>query len=124
MSIEVTVEVEPGYVVLRCRGQFTLPAALDVFEQAYAAAFKESCDAVLIDANGVGPPPPTTLERFEVGRFIASRKANGIRVAVVGSHPLIDPAGFAETVARNRGGLYRARIHQDDVMDFLQQKAS
>ncbi|MGI9648501.1 MAG: hypothetical protein ACR2OI_08285 [Acidimicrobiia bacterium] len=124
MSIEVTFEVEPEYVLLRCQGSYTLPAAIEVFEQAYAAAFRENRAAVLIDVYEVGPPTPTTMERFEIGMFIASRKANGIRVAVVGSQPLIDPGGFAETVARNRGGLYRARIRQDDVMDFLAQKAS
>ena len=124
MSIEVTFEVEPDYVVVRCRGPYSLSGVLEVYEQAYAAAFRENRTAVLIEAHEVGPPAPTTLERFEVGRFIASRKANGIRVAVVGSHPLIDPDGFAETVARNRGGLYRARVRREEVIDFLEQKAS
>jgi len=125
MGIEIVgIEVEPDYVVLHCRGGFSLPDALEVFEQAYAAAFREDRSGVLINACDVGPPAPSTLERFEIGRFVASRKANGIRVAVLGSHPLIDPGGFGETVARNRGGLFRARVRSEEAVGFLAQKAS
>src|SRR5438045_2891032 len=109
MNIFVTTEVHPTYVRLDCRGVFDLNSALMVLDQAFDLAARETRDAVLIDAREL-EGAPTTMDRYHWGVQIAERNAAGarIRIAVVGSEPIIDAERFGETVAINRGGLGRA----------------
>ena len=50
--------------------------------------------------------PPTTLERFNLGEYVAEiclQFVRPVRIALAAEIPIVDPERFGETVARNRG---------------------
>lgn len=65
---------------------------------------------ILADFQGVRlADDPTTFDRFKLGESAAaSGAAAGVRVAVVGKEPVMDPERFGVTVAANRGLDIRA----------------
>jgi hypothetical protein len=120
VSIKIQVEHKGAYVLLHCRGTFTLESALEVFERALESAEREGVGAVLVDAREVGGGPPSTTDRYELGKYIAEH-GGGTRVAVVGSELLIDPARFGELVAVNRGAAGKAFTELTDAVAWLGQ---
>lgn len=108
--IHVTVERRDQYVLLQCRGAFTLDSLLAVYDRVFEAAEREERSLALVDLRGV-QGQPDQLERYEAGVYIADRSraaASGVRIAVVGDEPFIGPRRFGETVAVNRGADGRA----------------
>ena len=102
MSLQIDITVEPGWVKLTCRGEYSLTRFLDLVQRTYDATTEHGRPAALVDITDV-TGTPTTLERFEIGEELARCGAAAIRVAAVGNLPLIDPSRFAAVVAKNRG---------------------
>ena len=64
------------------------------------------------------------MDRFKLGEYLSKKRSESpgtkaIRVAVVGSLPIIDPARFGETVARNRGVIVKVTTELEDALSWL-----
>ncbi|MGA8261340.1 MAG: STAS/SEC14 domain-containing protein [Arenicellales bacterium] len=121
MSVEIEIIVNADYVCLRCTGTCSSVSELkQVFENAIDAARRSHRPKVLIDANGV-TGQLTTADRYEGASFLSGQRIGGKigAIAVVGQEPLIDPARFGETVARNRGVNGRVFSDLDEAISWL-----
>lgn len=123
MGIKSEIIVKPGYVCLRCTGTCSSAQELkEVFQSAIKAAHKSKQVKVLIDASAV-KGQLSRLDRYEVATFLSSQTAQQpLRIkaiAIAGKEPLIDPARFGETVARNRGVNGRVFFDLDEAIEWL-----
>ncbi len=110
MTIETSSDIRPTHVQLHCRGTFDIESALEVYSTAFDLAVAEDLDAILIDATELHGPPPTAMERYRQGEYVAelSLKAKEpIRIAVVGKVPMVHPHRIGETVGRANNSLER-----------------
>ncbi len=121
MSIDVQFEVKADYVYLRCRGTFKLKAVLEVYEKAFRVAAQESRKAVLVDGRDLEGEPPTTMERYEQGVYLAEHNPLRILIAVVGKEPMVERRRFGETVGRNRGATGQAFTDLDEAIAWLKE---
>jgi hypothetical protein len=119
VNIDIRFEVNPGHVLLHCTGTYDLPSALEMYDAAYAMAAQEQLPAALIDARALNGDPPTTMDRFNMGLHVASNRAPGIRLAVVGEPGMVDPARLGETVAVNRGAAMRVFTDLDAARAWI-----
>ena len=111
MVFDVEVQLTPRYVLLRCSGKYDLASILDVYAQAFVIAERENLPAAIVDGRALESDPPATMDRLEMGLFVANHRPPGVRLAVVGETGMVDPGRFGETVARNRGA--DARVFTD-----------
>ena len=124
MSIEYHVDVREDYVCLRCFGVFEQRSALEIFNRAFQITAQKELNAVVIDAREVTGNPPSTMERYEIGDFVAELRANGICLALVAREPILDPRRFAETVALNRGAWVKGFTDFDEAIVWLKASIS
>ena len=122
MSIEFTFRVLPAHLRIDCTGVYSQEDALNVFTQAYALAAGHGRDAVLIDARGIAPPELSLMQRFDMAVHVAGmhrRQVPRIRLAVIGSEPIVHPQRFGEIVATNRGANVRVFTDEQLALDWL-----
>ena len=120
--IRTTVRVHPGHVEVACAGLFSRSESHRVGEEAYRQAALADRTALLIDVRGVSGRVPGIFERFEIGVRIAQHYREHdprIRLAVVGTEPMIHPERFGELVARNRGADARVFTDEALALDWL-----
>jgi hypothetical protein len=84
-------------------GQVTFREAIALMCGAIVHARESRVGKMLVDTRGLGGfPPPTTMERFELGKECADAANGAVIVAVVAKEEMIDPKRFGVVVARNR----------------------
>ena len=98
-------------------------------EQAYRQVLREcvagGCSRMLVDCRALSGEL-TTTERYSLGKVVADENAavaagSGlqVRVALVGSYPLVDRDRFGETVARNRGASVKVAYDLETAYRWL-----
>ena len=103
MSYQLTIEERPTYVYARADGDLTADNALRFLQDAYGACVRTGRSSLLLDMQLHGPNLNTT----NVYEVISQRAADGSRLRKIAYVPFRQDdrsmAGFAETVAINRG---------------------
>jgi len=122
MSIDYQVEVRENYVYLNCHGEFKQGAAEELFEKAFLITEQSDRYAVLVDVRNVTGNPPSSMERFHIGVFVAKLRFLNVCMALVGNSPLIDIQRFGETVALNRGAWVGAFNDYDAAVVWLERE--
>ena len=82
---------------------------------------------ILMDVRGLSGNP-NALERFSMAtiftaKYFIARLGHRIppcRFAVIGSHPIVDPNHFEETVAVNRGLPVKTFTDLEEAMEWLE----
>lgn len=106
MPIESRSEVHKSYLHMLCWGSFKIEDMKNIFSQAFELVVEKKLNKILIDGMEVSGTPPTMLERYDLGEYVAQlcfRYKKPFQIAVAGKVPLVDPERFGETVARNLG---------------------
>jgi hypothetical protein len=127
MSLNLQCEPRETYLYVRFTGVFALREAEDLSLRFLDACFEHGKSKALIDIRSV-EGDPTTMERWEYSVFIANQVLNYrtsgrlqyLRLAYLGSLPLIDPLKFGETVAVNRGLNVKATTDIDVAFAWLE----
>lgn len=117
MAIGMETEVRGERLGVRCRGEYSLDAALDAYRRVFEAAASTGLRQVLVDVRDV-EGEPTTMDRFALAEFVVAH-GRGLRVAILGREPLIDPERFGETVVQNRGAGGRAFTVLEEALAWL-----
>ena len=120
--IRVDIRVHPVYVELVCIGLFSRAEALRIGNEGYRQAALENRTCLLVDVRKITGRLPTVLDRYTVGVHVAENYLNSeprVRLAVLGSEPMIHPERFGELVARNRGADARAFTDETLALDWL-----
>jgi hypothetical protein len=120
--VRIEVRVHPEYVELGCSGAYSRSEALRVGDQAYREAATAGRRNVLVDVRGVTGRVPTIFERFDIGVHLAERhfeQQPRVRLAMLGSEPMIHPDRFGEIVARNRGADARVFTDEAEALKWL-----
>jgi hypothetical protein len=103
MSSPHHLQVRDSYAHYRPVGEINLEQGIALMRAAIAFARESRIGRLLVDTTGLyGFPPPTTLERFELGKQCAEEAKQCVVVACVAKEEMIDPKRFGVTVARNR----------------------
>ena len=106
MPIESRSEVHKSYLHMLCWGSFKFEDMKNIFSQVFELVVEKKLNKILIDGMEVSGTPPTMLERYDLGEYVAQlcfRYKKPFQIAVAGKVPLVDPERFGETVARNLG---------------------
>jgi hypothetical protein len=120
--IRTTASVHPEYLELACTGLYSQAESHRVGDLAFREAARANRNAVLIDVRRIMGRVPGILERFDFGVRIAKHYRESdprIRLAVLGTEPMIHPERFGELVARNRGADARAFTDETMALDWL-----
>jgi hypothetical protein len=103
MSLPDHLRVLDRYAHYRPVGEINMEQGIALICAAIAFARQSRIGRLLVDTTGLyGFPPPTTLERFELGKQCAEEAKRCVVVALVAKGEMIDPKRFGVTVARNR----------------------
>ena len=128
MGIQHELPLRATYVLVVATGIFEDSEAKRVFRDAIEAAAKHNLFKILIDCRGLRGAPGT-VQRFDlsdsVSRFYHQSRVQApnkapLRLAVVGSEPLIDRERFGETVARNRGVPLKVATSLEEALQWLE----
>ena len=106
MSIKTRSEIHNSYLHMLCWGSFKFEDLKDIFSKAFELVVEKKIDKILVDGMEVSGTPPTMLQRYELGEYVAQlcfKYKRPFRIAVAGKIPFVDPDRFGETVARNLG---------------------
>jgi hypothetical protein len=101
--MDFTIESRNGLLWVTAIGQASLNKAVVVFNSMVDAAIDREMSLILVDCSAVRGEL-SVLDQYHlgsVGAGYAQQKSKTLKVAVVGSPPVI--AGFAALVASNRG---------------------
>lgn len=113
-------EIGDGYAIHRPEGNVSLEQALELAGRAIVHCRENGIRRLLIDGTKLtGLGPLGTAERFTVGERLASDARAAVKVAIVVSGELIDPAQFAVTVARNRGLFTKGFSSESEAWKWL-----
>lgn len=115
MELPADIALAPEFAAYRPRGGKKFAAWRDEMLVALQWAVGAGVRRLLADFSAVRlVDDPSTFDRFKLGdRAAATGAAAGVRVAVVGKEPVMDPERFGVTVAANRG--LDARAFDDEV---------
>lgn len=106
MPIETHSEIENLCVHLFCKGEFEVKSMEAAFLESFELASKNNLSLILVNGFDLFGKPPTTLERFNLGEYVADLCRQfkiPIWIALAAHIPIVDHERFGETVARNRG---------------------
>ena len=105
MELPPYVTLAPEFAAFRPRGARSFATWRDEIVAVLAWGVGSGVTRFFADFTGVRlTDAPSTFERFQLGeRAAATGAAAGVRVAVVGKEPVMDPERFGVTVAANRG---------------------
>ena len=109
--MDFTLESRDDVLWVTATGQASLNKAVVVLEKAVDAAVERGTNLILVDCSAV-TGELSVLDQYHlgsVGAGYAQQKSKTLKVAVVGSPPII--AGFAAIVASNRG--ITAKVFRD-----------
>ena len=115
MELPEYLTLAPEFVAYRPRGGRTFAAWREAMLESLVWIARAGHRRVLADLGGIAfLDTPTTYDRFQLGeRAAAAGAAAGVKIAVVGRAPVIDPEQFGVTVAVNRG--LQAEAFRDEV---------
>jgi hypothetical protein len=124
--MRLAVRADGGLLVVGAQGRFSLKEAKRTFLELLEAADRHATGKVLFDGRQL-TGNPAMMERFYYGAFAAEtvltfarrHPFSAMQFAYVLKEPVLDPARFGETVARNRGMLVRAFDDLDAAMEWL-----
>lgn len=122
MQIKEIVERE-GYAYCHCIGNYDIEDFLEICDEGIRFSILKNKKSLLVNALEVTGGPLSALQRFELGEKAAIAQRNHpmmVKVAIVGTEPLIDPKRFGETVARNRGAVGRAFTDISEAIGWLE----
>ena len=123
MTVDTWNEIQPNYLHVHCQGAFEIEAMLKVISMAFDHAGSKGLNSILVDVMEVLGRPPTTMERYRLGEHVAQlfdTYGRHFRFAMVGNAPMIEPARFGETVARNRGANILAFNAIEDAIAWFE----
>ncbi len=113
-----------NYLLVKAHGVFSKDDLLVVAEKLLRMAMEENLKQILFDARELEGSPPTTFERFEMGKaFVAMQRSwkEKIKCAFVGKMPIVDPKRFSETVVVNRGGFLAVFTDISEAVKWLKE---
>jgi hypothetical protein len=121
MSANLQMTPKSRYLLAVVTGECSLPEAKDHFTQILAACREQNLSSTVVDVRDVIiRDPMTTMKRFEFAEFLARTAGGGVSVAYVGSKAHVDPRGFGETVARNRGLNLKITTDMADALAWIE----
>lgn len=115
MSMFLQVSVQSGVLQAQVTGTFSLAEAQALFMEILETAVQHAAQKILIDGREL----QGNVEAFERFRFhefaaraVAEHTLRGLwhappRIVYVLNTPVLDPRGFGEDVARNRGMIVK-----------------
>jgi len=106
MAIETRSDFENLCVHLFCKGEFDVKGMEAAFLESFELASQNNLNLILINGIELYGKPPSTLERFNLGEYVADlcwQFKRPIWIALAAHIPIVDHERFGETVARNRG---------------------
>jgi hypothetical protein len=113
-------EIAGDYAHFRPVGQVTFQEAIALMRDAITHARECGVKKLLAVSTGLtGYPPPSTLERFQLGKECAVAAQGVVAVALVAPAEMIDPQRFGVTVARNRNMLVDVFTTETDALAWL-----
>jgi hypothetical protein len=102
-------------------GEVSFPEAIALMCAALTYARESHVGKLLVDTRGLGGfGPPSTLERFQLGRDCAEAAKGAVIAAVVAKEEMIDPQRFGVTVARNRAMQVEVFTDEAEARAWLQ----
>jgi hypothetical protein len=118
VTYEGVLELREGSIVLQLRGKYDLLRLSRTIEEVGRLCRETGCRRILADARkhagGIG-----VLDMHEIGEMISREIPRGYRVAVVVSEGRLEMDRFLETVALNRGVLFRLFTRTDEAEAWL-----
>jgi len=129
--MRMAMRADGGLLVVEAQGRFSLAEAKRTFVELLEAADRHATGKVLFDGRQLSGNP-AMMERFYYGAFAAEsvltfarrHPFSAMQFAYVLKEPVLDPARFGETVARNRGMLVRSFDDLDAAMEWLGRTAA
>lgn len=119
MAIEYQIEVRENYVYIQCQGIYNGSDLMALFDEVLQIPGRTDREVVLVDVQDIGGDHPTTMERYQIGVFIAEHNYLGVCIVVVGKEPYVDPRRFGETVAVNRGARGKVFTDIDEAVAWI-----
>jgi len=102
MKSHYSIEKRPGYLYMVVSGEYDLDDFKEYFKIVMDRCEKEKTFRLLVNNLGVKGTDITVMHRYLLGEEIAKVIGYRIKGAVIWPEKHIN--GFAETVAKNRGG--------------------
>lgn len=120
-------DLQPNYLHISLEGEWDDEQVGETADGILALCEKHQAKKILFDVLGL-TGNPSTMSRFYMSaqfamKFLKARLAHRIppcRFAVIGSHPLVDPNRFEETVALNNGLPVRTFTELDKALAWLE----
>lgn len=109
MATTVDIRAMPGYLHATVRGEFEVEGAKDAITRISTAAHAQPSSNILIDCRGYHGNP-TLGERFSVVCHVIEMRIKSMlsgqpahyRTAIVGTPPLVHPAGYGVRLLTER----------------------
>ena len=128
MASHLEIARQENYLSASITGECSLSEAKDHFKQILDACVEYKLSRALVDVRTITILLPMTItKRFEFAEFLARaywegpiRELRGFRLACVGNPAHVDPGGFGETVARNRGVNVKITTNMDEALAWIQ----
>jgi hypothetical protein len=117
--MDFTLELRDGVLRVTVMGQVSLNNAVEIFQESVDAAVERGTKLILVDCSAV-TGDLSVLQSYEIGRRSAEyalQKSKALKVAVVGTPPVIDE--FAALVASNRGVTTETFSDTSNAVDWL-----
>jgi hypothetical protein len=106
-----SIEPQELYLKVTIQGEWSFAIIKESIEGIKEAANQSGLFKILIDARNQ-PPVLTTLQRFEIGEYMSKAWSSKYKVAALGPNKI--PSTFTETVAVNRGVLFK--FFSDEIL--------
>ncbi len=130
MEFNIEIEHRETYLYIHVQGTYNIRRTKELFRDAVDAATKHNLNVVLVDFREIEGDPPTTMERYDYANFMADvlrekRVKRGLpilRFAYVARVPFLDQPRFCETVAVNRGVIFKVTDDFEEALAWLLSK--
>lgn len=104
------------YLKVTIQGDWLFDIMKEGIEDVKNEAKKLGYDKIFIDARSQ-PAVLTTIQRFEIGEFMSKAWGSRFKVAALGPNTI--PSTFTETVAVNRGVMFKLFSNEMSAMEWL-----
>lgn len=120
------IHFEGPLVYVALAGEMNARLAEETYREVLRECVAGGYSKMLIDCRALSGELSTT-ERYSLGKVVADENTSvaaslpgrHVRVALVGSDPLIDRDRFGETVARNRGAAVKVTYDLESAYRWL-----
>lgn len=122
VPIHYEVQGHTDYLELVCTADYAPDLPVRIAAEGLRRASRAGHRALLLDIRGVTGRAPTMSERYEQAVQFADLQAQTtprIKVALLGTEPMIHPQRFGEIVATNRGAQFRAFTDEAAALEWL-----